>query len=158
MTSPRADRPSLVASSSTSSHSSTARGRGKGQSSTAKARAEAAGSVSLGSGSTSCTATPTPERNSAATRVGGLGLDTSGSSVTYHADTRHYVVLANPRDPSFEGWTSGPAKTTRPRLEARLPGGQLSGSAVRLRRVSSKAEAEELWRQHRAGDLPTLPL
>ena len=71
------------------------------------------------------------------------GLDTSGSSVTYHADTRHYVVLANPRDPSFEGWTSGPAKTTWPRLEARLPGGQLSGSAVRLRRVSSKAEAEE---------------
>ena len=84
--------------------------------------------------------------------------DTTASSVAYHEDVRHYVVLSNPRDPSFVGWTAGPAATTWRRLEAKLPGGQLSDSAVRLRRVESKRAAEELWKQYQPGRMPILPL
>ena len=83
----------------------------------------------------------------------------TGSAVCYHGETRIYVVLANPLSPDKVGWIAGPAKTTWPRLEAALPGGRLSGSRVRLRRVQSLAEAESLWqRQHPGVPMPEFPL
>ena len=91
--------------------------------------------------------------------VRGDAVDTTASSNVYHQDIRTYLVLSNPLEPSFVGWVQGPASVVWPRLEARLPGGQLFGSRVRLRKVADVDAAQNLWNQHRPGvPLPKLPL
>ena len=88
-----------------------------------------------------------------------LESDPCGSSVAYREDWRHYVIVANPRNPSFVGWTSGRGGQTWRELESRLPGGRLSGSAVRLRRVDDKEHAERVWMAAHPGiKMPILPL
>ena len=88
-----------------------------------------------------------------------LTSDPSGSTVAYREDWRHYIIVSNPRDPSFVGWTAGPGALTWRSLESRLPGGKLSGSAVRLRRVNDKEGAERVWRAAHPGiKMPNLPL
>ena len=94
-----------------------------------------------------------------ASAVRGDAVDTTASSNVYHQDIRTYLVLSNPLEPSFVGWVQGPASVVWPRLEARLPGGQLFGSRVRLRKVADVDAAQNLWNQHRPGvPLPKLPL
>ena len=63
--------------------------------------------------------------------------EVSGSTVAYRQDWRIYVVIANPQQPERVGVAQGPGADTWRRLEKTLPGGRLSGSAVRLRRVES---------------------
>ena len=126
-------------------------GKGKGP----RARARAVGAVA---GGYTATVETSGSAEKPVRKPTVVVTDTTASAVAYHEDVRHYVVLSNPRDPSFVGWTAGPAATTWRRLEAKLPGGQLSDSAVRLRRVESKRAAEELWKQYQPGRLPILPL
>ncbi|CAE7434654.1 unnamed protein product, partial [Symbiodinium sp. KB8] len=61
----------------------------------------------------------------------------TGSQVAYREDIRTYVIIANPRQPDRVGCVQGGGSTTWRRLEETLPGGRLSGSAVRLRRVEN---------------------
>ena len=63
------------------------------------------------------------------------------SSVQYHKDLRLYLVLTCPRKPELVGLFRGEWKT----LEAVLPGGRLSGSSARLRRVPDVETARQIW-------------
>ncbi|CAE7267807.1 unnamed protein product, partial [Symbiodinium sp. CCMP2456] len=85
-------------------------------------------------------------------KAAGAPADTTASSNVYHQDIRTYLILANPLQPTFVGWVQGPASEVWPKLEARLPGGRLFGSRVRLRKVADEVEAQTLWNQHRPGD------
>ena len=77
-----------------------------------------------------------------------------GSTVCYHGDLRHYIVLECPGRPGFIGYVAGPAATTWKKIEKLLPGGRLSGSQARLRRVQSRRQAEELWH----ASFPNVPM
>ena len=77
--------------------------------------------------------------------------EVSGSAVAYRQDWRIYVVLANPKQPERVGVAQGPGSETWRRLEKTLPGGRLSGSAVRLRRVESLQHAQRLWNEAHPG-------
>jgi hypothetical protein len=77
------------------------------------------------------------------------GPSSAASSVAYHQDERLYLVLAWPSDDTKTGLYIGKWKD----LEARLPGRHLAGSAVKLRRVESRAQAEEIWLKERPGKL-----
>ena len=75
----------------------------------------------------------------------------TGSLVAYKIDIRHYVVLAQPEYPQDLGYWSGPAATTCRRIESKLRNQRLAGSRARLRRVDSKAQALDLWKQAHPG-------
>ena len=84
--------------------------------------------------------------------IGGFSLASSstsslacGSTVAYHQDLRHYVVVECPGKPALLGYVCGPAASTWRRLEAQLPSGKLSTSRARLRRVVNKEEAAQVW-------------
>ncbi|CAE7196758.1 unnamed protein product [Symbiodinium sp. CCMP2592] len=125
-----------------------------------KARAAATRRVSETLPSTSLASSSTSAVPSKGTGKGvGEPVDTTASSNVYHRDVRTYLILSNPREPSFVGVIQGRASEVWPKLEARLPGGQLFGSAVRLRKVADEVEAQTLWNQHRPGvPLPKLQL
>ena len=123
---------------------------------------KASGSQSAGPQAEDCNLGRRPassgEGRGASSKV-ALASDPGGSSVAYREDWRHYVIVANPRNPSFVGWTSGRGGLTWRELESRLPGGRLSGSAVRLRRVDDKEHAELVWMAAHPGiKMPVLPL
>ena len=97
--------------------------------------------------------TPSSEVEAAGAR------DTTGSSVAYHQDSRIYVILSNPKKPWMVGVISGPSPETCLLIERNLPGGRLSGSSARLRRVPSLQVAAELRERHHPGmQLPQLRL
>ena len=86
---------------------------------------------------------PAPSPTSGASAASGP----TASGVAYHSDLRLYLVLVWPGDESRAGlyvckWRQ---------LEALLPGQALAGSAARLRRVNSVAQAEQLWTQEFPG-------
>lgn len=54
---------------------------------------------------------------------------------------RHYLVLFAPHDRSLEGYWYGAWKD----LQAKLPGGQLCGSLVQVKKVSSEVAAASEW-------------
>ena len=81
----------------------------------------------------------------------------TGSTVAYHNNIRTYIVVANPRQPDRIGCVQGPGGETWRKLEASLPGGRLSGSAVRLR--ENRQHAQQIWEAaHEGIQMPTLLL
>ena len=101
---------------------------------------------------------PTVASSSSEVEAAGA-RDTTGSSVAYHQDSRIYVILSNPKKPWMVGVISGPSPETWLLIERNLPGGRLSGSSARLRRVPSLQVAAELWERHHPGmQLPQLRL
>ena len=70
----------------------------------------------------------------------------TASSVAYHRDVRHYVILVNP-DSDIIGYVVGEGAPAWRWIEKTLKGQRLAGSGARLRRVQSEAQAEEIWRQ-----------
>ena len=78
-------------------------------------------------GGSRASASPSPGPR-ASTWSPAVGREPSGSSVQYHKDHRLYLVLACPRKPELVGLFRGEWKN----LEAKLPGGRLSGSSARL--------------------------
>ena len=83
----------------------------------------------------------------------------TGSQVAYREDIRTYVIIANPRQPDRVGCVQGSGSTTWRRLEETLPGGRLSGSAVRLRRVENWQHALQVWEAaHPGTEMPSLQL
>ena len=89
----------------------------------------------------------------------GTSSSVCGSTVSYHEDWRHYMGVECPGVPSLLGYVAGPASSTWRRLEARLPGGKLSASRARLRRVCSREEAAKVWAEaHPDVVMPTVRL
>lgn len=96
-----------------------------------------------------------PKATGAATRAFSPG----GSSVAYRTDHRCYIVVSNPRVPDFVGFFEGEGAAAWKAIERQLPGGRLSGSSVRLRRVPSRQVAEQVWDAAWPGrPMPMLPL
>ena len=60
---------------------------------------------------------------------------------TWGATPRHYLVLFSPKDRTLEGHWFGPWA----KLEPLVPGAKFCGSAVQLRKMTSKAMAEREW-------------
>ena len=60
---------------------------------------------------------------------------------TWGVTPRHYLVLFSPKDRTLEGHWFGPWA----KLEPLLPGAKFCGSAVQLRKMTSKAMAEREW-------------
>ena len=65
----------------------------------------------------------------------------TASSVAYHSDLRLYLVLVWPGDET----KAGRYVCTGRQLEVLLPGQALAGAAAKLKRVTSRSQAEELW-------------
>ena len=53
---------------------------------------------------------------------------------------RAYIIVSNPHNPSYVGFTEGPSPQTWRRIEKHLPNERLCGSRVKLRRVANRAE------------------
>lgn len=60
-------------------------------------------------------------------------------------DWRQYVIFSNPNRPEAVGFVEGAGVATWIKIEKTLRGGKLYGSGARLRRVQSRAEAEQQW-------------
>ena len=60
-------------------------------------------------------------------------------------DWRQYVILSNPNRPEAVGFVEGAGVATWIKIEKTLREGKLYGSGARLRRVQSRAEAEQQW-------------
>ena len=94
-----------------------------------------------GRGLASTSPSPGPQASSGSPQG---GREPCGSSVQYHKDQRLYLVLTCPRKSELVGLFRGEWKT----LEAMLPGGRLSGSSARLRRVPDVETARQIWSSH----------
>ena len=83
----------------------------------------------------------------------------TASSVAYRQDVRSYVIVSNPKNPSFVGYYEGQGASAWRAIESRLEGGRLSGSRARLRRVANRAEAALVWAAARPNEpMPDLPM
>ena len=81
---------------------------------------------------------------SAEVKKASVAAGVSGTTVAYHCDIRHYLVLVNPGSLKV-GYICGPAATTWAKVERCLRGQKLTGSGARLRRVAGLSEAQKLW-------------
>ena len=83
----------------------------------------------------------------------------TASSVAYRQDIRCYIIVSNPRNPSFVGFYEGKGASAWRAIESRLEGGRLSGSLARLRRVANRAEAIRIWSEARPSEpMPDLQI
>ena len=81
------------------------------------------------------------------------------STVAYQQEVRAYIIVSNPHNPSYVGFTEGPSPQTWRRIEKHLPNERLCGSRVKLRRVANRAEALLVWAKawpHK--EMPDLPV
>mgnify|MGYP001817352143 CR=1 FL=1 len=85
----------------------------------------------------------------AASSAAATPASVTSSAVAYHTDLRYYLILLWPGDDS----KSGAYRCLWKDLEARLPRKRLAGSGVKLRKVDSLSQAEEIWLRERPGSV-----